>query len=173
MVIHLPPLRQRREDIPELVRYFLRKCAAELGLAGASIHAEAMDFLQAQTWPGNVRELENAIRKVLLSAQGYTVNLDHVRAALPQAAAPLAAAQQTLREQANELLAAAQRGELADAHDRLLRTAERQIISQAIQLAHGNQAKAARWLGISRLTLREKLHQFGLHPAQHPAEPPS
>ncbi len=52
------------------------------GVADPSIHAEAVDFLQAQDWPGNVRELENVVRKVLLLAQGYTINLDHVRAAL-------------------------------------------------------------------------------------------
>ena len=77
---HLPPLRERKEDIPDLVKYFLRKHAAELGVADPSIHAEAMEFLQTQSWPGNVRELENVVRKVLLLAQGYTINLDHVRA---------------------------------------------------------------------------------------------
>jgi nitrogen regulation protein NR(I) len=166
VVIHLPPLRDRKEDIPDLVKYFLRKHAAELGVADPSIHAEAMDYLRTQNWPGNVRELENVTRKVLLLAQGYTINVDHVRTALARAAAPVEAARQSLREHVDELLAAAQRGELADAHDRLLRSAEREIFTRAIELAHGNQAKAARWLGVSRLTMREKLHQFGIHPAQ-------
>src|SRR5207244_5887952 len=71
VVITLPPLRERKEDIPELVRYFLRKYAAELGVADPSIHGNATEFLQTQNWPGNVRELENVIRKVLLLAQGY------------------------------------------------------------------------------------------------------
>jgi nitrogen regulation protein NR(I) len=164
VVIHLPPLRQRKEDVPELVKYFLRKYAAELGVADPSIHAEAVDFLQAQTWPGNVRELENVVRKVLLLAQGYTINMDHVRTALTHTSVPAGAVHQTLREQVDELLAAAQRGDLADAHARLLVAAEREIFSRAIELAHGNQAKAARWLGVSRLTVREKLHQFGIHP---------
>jgi DNA-binding protein Fis len=62
------------------------------------------------------------------------------------------------------LLAAARRGELADSHARLLEAAEREIISQAIQLTHGNQLQAAKLLGLSRLTLREKLTQFGLRP---------
>jgi DNA-binding NtrC family response regulator len=169
VVIQLPPLRQRKEDVPELVKYFLRKYAAELGVADPSIHAEAVDFLQTENWPGNVRELENVVRKVLLLAQGYTINMDHVRAALARAATPPNTAHQSLREHADELLAAAQRGELNDAHARLLTAAEREIFSRAIELAHGNQAKAARWLGISRLTLREKLHQFGIHPSQdHP-----
>ena len=171
MVIHLPPLRERREDIPDLVKYFLRKHAAELGVADPSIHAEAMEFLCTQSWPGNVRELENVIRKVLLLAQDYTINLEHVRAALTRAAPPPEAAHQTLREHVDTLLAAAQRGELTDAHDRLLEAAEREICTRAIELAHGNQAKAARWLGVSRLTLREKLHQFGVHPSQEQDRP--
>jgi DNA-binding NtrC family response regulator len=171
VVIHLPPLRQRKEDIPELAKYFLRKYAAELGVADPSIHAEAVAFLQAQNWPGNVRELENTIRKVLLYAQGYTINIDHVRTALSHTSRPAGAVHLSLREQADELLAAAQRGELSDAHGRLLTAAEREIFSRAIELAHGNQAKAARWLGVSRLTIREKLHQFGIHPVQDRAEP--
>ena len=171
VVIHLPPLRQRKEDVPELVKYFLRKYAAELGVADPSIHAEAVDFLQIQNWPGNVRELENVIRKVLLLAQGYTINMDHVRAALPRTATPANAIYQTLREQVDELLAAAQGGEVLDAHARLMTAAEREIFSRAIELAHGNQAKAARWLGVSRLTVREKLHQFGIHPAQEQPNP--
>ena len=72
----------------------------------------------------------------------------------------------SLRDYVAELLASAQRGEIADIHARLLDASEREIFSQAIQLAQGNQAKAARWLGVSRLTMREKLLQFGLHPAQ-------
>ena len=171
VVIHLPPLRQRKEDIPELAKYFLRKYAAELGVADPSIHDEAVAFLQAQNWPGNVRELENTIRKVLLYAQGYTINIDHVRTALSRTSLSAEAVHLSLREQADELLAAAQRGELSDAHGRLLTAAEREIFSRAIELAHGNQAKAARWLGVSRLTIREKLHQFGIHPSQDHAEP--
>jgi DNA-binding NtrC family response regulator len=171
VVIQLPPLRQRKEDVPELVKYFLRKYAAELGVADPSIHAEAVDFLQAENWPGNVRELENVIRKVLLLAQGYTINLDHVRAALARTAAPIDAGHLSLREHVDELLAAAQRGEITDTHAQLLTAAEREIFSRAIDLAHGNQAKAARWLGVSRLTMREKLHQFGIHPAQEQPNP--
>ncbi|MGO8929378.1 MAG: sigma-54-dependent transcriptional regulator [Limisphaerales bacterium] len=171
VVIHLPPLRQRREDVPELVKYFLRKYAAELGVADPSIHAEAVDYLQAQNWPGNVRELENVVRKVLLLAQGYTINVDHVRAALARASAPADTGHLSLREHADELLAAARRGDLTDAHARLLAAAEREIFSRAIELANGNQAKAARWLGVSRLTMREKLHQFGIHPTQEQPNP--
>jgi len=168
VVITLPPLRDRKEDIPELTRYFLRKYAAELQVESPSIHPETVDLLSAQNWPGNVRELENVARKVLLQAQGYTINAEHVRQALAPVALPADPGSRPLRDYANELLAAAQRGELSDAHARLMHTAEREIFARAIDLAQGNQAKAARWLGISRLTMREKLMQFGLHPAQDP-----
>jgi DNA-binding protein Fis len=65
------------------------------------------------------------------------------------------------------LLARAQRGELNDAHAQVLAEAEREVVTQAILLAQGNQARAARWLGLSRFTLREKLKQLGLHPGHH------
>jgi nitrogen regulation protein NR(I) len=166
VVISLPPLRERKEDVPALVKYFLRRYAAELSMPAPSIHPEALELLALQSWPGNVRELENVVRKVLLLAQGYTISADHVQTALTRVAPPSAVAAQTLREQADALLAAAQRGELADAHERLLKAAERELFTRAIELAQGNQAKVARWLGLSRLTVREKLHQFGIHPAQ-------
>ncbi len=172
VVITLPALRQRREDIPALVRYFLSKYGPELGHPSPSIHADAMEFLQAHAWPGNVRELENAVRKALLLAQGYTVNEDHVRAALHKDAGQSGAAGQSLGEYIGNLLAAAQRGETAEVHARLLEAAERELFRQAIELAHGNQAKAARWLGVSRITMKAKLVQFGFHPGteHEPAE---
>ncbi len=170
VVIAVAPLRDRREDVPELIHYFLRKYGAELGSISSSIHPEAVECLQNQPWPGNVRELENAVRKALLLARGYTINTDHVRAALaPINPSATRSSEQSLRQQVAGLLAAAQRGELDDAHARLLNSTERELFSQAIQLARGNQAKAARWLGVSRLTMREKLNQFGLHPAQDKA----
>ena len=67
-------------------------------------------------------------------------------------------------------LAAASRGELADAHALLLEAAEREIFSRAIQRARGNQAQVARWLGLTRLTVRDKLLHFGLHPSQEREE---
>jgi nitrogen regulation protein NR(I) len=166
VVIALPPLRGRREDIPELVRHFLQKHGPELGNPKPSIHPEAMDFLQAQSWPGNVRELENVVRKALLLAQTYTINLDHVRTALSKTSALAYSSARSFGEHVDELLAAARRGELGDIHARVLEAAERELFTRAIHQAQGNQAKAARWLGISRITMKAKLVQFGLHPSQ-------
>jgi nitrogen regulation protein NR(I) len=164
VVINLPALRQRKEDIPSLVRYFLSKYGPELGNASPSIHADALEFLQSHSFPGNVRELENVMRKALLLAQGYTVNVDHVRSALQKGSTQAGAAAQTLAEYIGDLLASAQRGEAAEVHARVLDSAERELFRQAIDLAQGNQAKAARWLGVSRITMKAKLVQFGFHP---------
>ncbi len=166
VVIQLPPLRQRREDIPELVRYFLGKHGPDLGNSAPSIHPEAMEFLQAQPWPGNVRELENIIRKSLLAAQGYTINLDHVSSAMIRNNGEAMSPARPFGDYVDELLAAARREELTDVHARVLEMAERELFARAIAQAKGNQAKAARWLGISRITMKAKLLQFGLHPAQ-------
>jgi len=167
VVISVPPLRDRRDDIPELADYFLRKYGPELGHRQPSVDRGAIALLQAADWRGNVRELENAIRKALLEARGFTISESHIRSALE--GLPLSRkGPGSLREQVAELLQGAQRGELTDIHHRLLKEAERELFSQAITLAEGNQAKAARWLGVSRLTMREKLIQFGFHPAQDP-----
>jgi nitrogen regulation protein NR(I) len=162
VVITLPPLRNRKEDIPDLVRYFLQRYGPELGNPEPSVHPDAIEFLQSQPWHGNVRELENVVRKALLLAQNYTINLDHVRSVLNKDAAPAFVSARPFGEYVDEMLAAARRGELTDAHGQVLETAEREVISRAIQQAHGNQAKAARWLGISRITMKAKLVQFGL-----------
>lgn len=163
VVLNLPPLRERKEDIPDLVRFFLQKYGTEFGVVNPSIHPNAIEFLQSQAWPGNVRELENVVRKMLLLAQDYTISIEHVRAALAKVVAPPAATQEkTLQAYVDDLLGAAVRGELSDAHARLHTAADQALITRAIDMAQGNQAKAARWLGISRLTLRAKLAQFGL-----------
>ena len=172
VVIHLPPLRQRKEDIPALVHYFLQKYGPELGNPAPSIHPDAIEFLETQSWPGNVRELENVMRKALLLAQSYTINPDHLRSAISQSVGPAGIAARPIGEYVEELLSAARRGELHDAHTQALTMVERELFTRAIQLAAGNQAKAARWLGISRITMKAKLLQFGLHPSQdEEAEP--
>ena len=162
--LQLPPLRERREDIPVLVQHFLRKYAGDFGVENPAIAADALAVLQADSWPGNVRELENMTRRLLLAARGLAINADAVRQTLTARNAETALTGNSFTTYAGTLLARAQKGGLDDAHARMIAEAEREIITQAITLAEGNQAKAARWLGLSRFTLREKLKQLGLHP---------
>ena len=170
VVLHLPPLRQRREDIPALVRHFLQKHGPALGNPKPSIHPEALTFLQGQPWAGNVRELENVVRKAVLLAQSYTINLDHAQTAVNKTAEPAYSPAQAFGDYVDDALAAAQQGEMTDVYTRIMGNAERELFARAIQRAQGNQAKVARWLGISRVTTKAKLVQYGLHPAQ--GEPP-
>ncbi|HTH48120.1 MAG TPA: helix-turn-helix domain-containing protein, partial [Candidatus Limnocylindria bacterium] len=110
----------------------------------------------------NIRQLENVIRRLLLQARGLPIQPEQVRLSLQNPKGDETGPSGSLHGLAADLLARAQRGELSDAHARVLEEAEKEVITQAIELARGNQAQAARWLGISRLTLREKLTHLGL-----------
>ncbi|MGV3532608.1 MAG: sigma 54-interacting transcriptional regulator, partial [Chthoniobacteraceae bacterium] len=163
--INIPPLRERSEDIPELVRFFLRRHGAELEVLTPAIEPTAVELLEANRWPGNVRELQNVIRKALLAARGYPITREIVSAVL-RTPAKREQNSGALAGYIAELLAAARIGELENIHSVVHDAVDRELMSQAIRLAGGNQAEAARWLGISRLTLRAKLRALGLHPSQ-------
>ena len=166
VTIHLPALSERAEDIPDLARFFIQRYAAELGLETPSVHPEAVAFLQKQAWPGNVRELENVVRQSLLLAKPFAIGLEHVQQVLAKSRKPPAVASQTHAAYVADLLARVQRGEERDAYAKMVADLEPELFAQAIRLAGGNQAKAARWLGVTRLRMRERLIQLGLHPSQ-------
>ena len=162
VTLRLPSLSARSEDIPELAGYFLARYAAQLGVTDPTIHPEAIAWLQNQPWPGNVRELENVVRQALVLSRPFGVSLEHVQGSLTRARSPVRAVDQSHAAYVTELLARVQRGEEIEAYARMVGDLERELFVQAIQLAQGNQAKAARWLGVTRLKMREKLAQFGL-----------
>jgi nitrogen regulation protein NR(I) len=164
VTITLPALNQRAEDIPELAKYFMQRSGGEVGVDAPSIQPEAIAFLQNQVWPGNVRELENVVRQALLLARNYPISLEHVQEAYTRTRKPTLVANQTIAGYFSELLARAERGETDGVHAKMIEEMERELFSRAIQLAQGNQAKAARWLGVTRTTMREKLIHFGLRP---------
>ena len=166
VTIDLPPLNQRAEDIPPLAKYFIHRYGKELGFAEPSVQTEAIAYLQSQQWPGNVRELENVVRQALLLARPFAISLEHVQQIIAKIRKPVAHSQQTHAAYITDLLARTQSGDLQDAFERMLTDLEPELYRQAIQLAQGNQSKAARWLGVTRMKMREKLAQFGLHSAR-------
>ncbi len=166
VTIHLPPLDRRTEDIPDMVRYFLRRYGPEIGVPSPSITPEAIAWLQAQTWPGNVRELENTVRKALLLARSYTISVDHVQEALSRDRTPPSGVRQAHAAYISSLLDQAERGLIQNVFARMLADLEPELYSQAIQRARGNITRAAQWLGVTRLKMREKLREFGIHPRQ-------
>ena len=171
VTLHLPPLRERVEDIPELAQHFIRRHATELRSADPSIHPEALACLREQPWPGNVRELENVIRRALLLARPFAVGVDHIRQALARAGRQTTGPAPTVAALVTDLLQQAQRGEIEDVYWRLIAELEPELFGQAIRLAGGNQARAARWLGVTRLKMREKLDQLGLRAADGREDP--
>ena len=157
-IINLPPLRDRREDIPDLVEYFLGRSPERI-----AISREAIELLQEQSWPGNVRQLSSVISRAMIL--GRTITRGDILAALaePNSALPTSAAQNSLASLVTELLSKAAREQLTNVETVFSDTVERELYAQALKMA-GNQLQAAKWLGVSRTTMREKLIRYGLHP---------
>ena len=168
VTITLPPLSERTEDIPDMTRYFLRKYGGEAGVTAPSITPEAIALLQQQSWPGNVRELENTVRQALLLARDFTISVEHLREVLAKSRKPATAGQLTHAAYVTELLDRVERGEVNNAFTKMLEDLEPELYQQAIQRVGGNQTKAAEWLGVTRLKMREKLKEFGLSPKVSP-----
>tara|TARA_R110002096_G_scaffold173997_4_gene349593 strand:- start:34463 stop:35881 length:1419 start_codon:yes stop_codon:yes gene_type:complete len=162
--VTIPPLRDRREDIPALIDYFLTRFATEYGIDSPSIAPKAVEFLQDQDWPGNIRQLQNVIRRALLASRGYTIGWHDCREILEDTEMGERESVPSFHQLVAETLSKVVEGELEAALPELTANFEREVYGQAIKRSGGNQAKAARWLGVSRLTLREKLRQYGLHP---------
>ena len=170
--IQLPALRDRPEDIPDLVDYFIQRYGSELGSTSSTIpgaeRAGVMDFLRQQPWPGNIRELRSAIRKALLLSHGYPLTLAIVREALTQMTPPPTGDGQTFAARVARVLASSRGGECENAEATLTDEVERELYSQAIQRASGDQSRAAQWLGVARSTMRGKLARFGALPTRAP-----
>ncbi len=181
--VHLPPLRERRSDIPLLVNYFLRKMAEKRGEPPKSIAPEALAALERFSWPGNVRELENAIQRALVVAKGNVllpadfpagivaappvaagtpVALPLGKAPPPPSAAgppsgvPADAAESDIAALGQALFRWARQ----DPRRQALPAVERELVVQALNETQGNQVRAARLLGITRATLRKRIEKF-------------
>jgi two-component system nitrogen regulation response regulator GlnG len=172
--VAVPPLRDRRGDIPLLVNYFLKKFSPA-GEAPRSIAAEALAALEAYAWPGNVRELENAIRRALVMTKGQAIlpaDLPpEVLGARPAPGAPAGAAGAAahaspgapadLPTLAQALFQMARQ----DPKLKVLPAVERCLIMEALRETRGNQLQAAKLLGITRATLRSRIDKFGIRQA--------
>ena len=169
VTIHLPPLRDRREDIPQLAHYFLFRFNRELGTSVQSISPETLDRLKAYAWPGNVREFESVIREALLRSSGVVMLPDFLPPELLHDEAPdiemhpLPGSEevtdwQNLSRLVDSWLAADETG----LYHRGLEYFDRMLITRALQHAGGNQTRVAEILGMSRATLRAKLRGLGL-----------
>ncbi len=171
--IFLPPLRERREDIPELVDYFIARAARDMGARVAATSREAMDLLMNHAWPGNVRELENCVLRAALLAPGNIIRAEDIsfgkaggKSSQPQAADgsldELLA--RSIRDYLDE-----QSDDAAGVYDAMAAKVERPLIELALERFRGNQVRAARFLGFNRNTLRKKINDLRIVVRKGPA----
>jgi DNA-binding NtrC family response regulator len=137
--LHVPPLRERPEDVPVLARHFLARFGERFGVAPLRVPEELLALLAAQRWPGNVRELENAVERLVALSPPDGLDLSLVAAPGPAAAD-------------ERVLPLKER----------VQAYERGLVIEALRATQGNRSEAARRLGISRVTLHDKLRRYGL-----------
>ncbi len=155
--LHVPPLRGRTGDIPELAGHFVKRYVKETGKRIEGITDEAMSALSTYPWPGNVRELQNVIERAVILTHGDIIELDD----LPDGVASVPSrldAEYTVSSRGNLRLAAAVSG------------LERHIIARALAKANGKKIEAARILDISRPTLDKKMKEYGLNTRSQPGD---
>lgn len=145
--IHLPPLKERREEIPDLVLHFMERHRERLGLQVTKIHPDAVDVLLNYSWPGNIRELENVLEQAMLLAEGDELIAEE----LPDQVRFSMAAADDLELTENDLS--------VKKHSAAL---ERKLIQRALERTGGNRTKAAELLELSARALRYKILDYGL-----------
>jgi two-component system, NtrC family, nitrogen regulation response regulator GlnG len=165
--VHLPPLRERIEDIPPLAEHFLRRFEP----AALPLLPDTVRFLQSLPWLGNVRELRNALEHAAIVARGGPLLPEHFPnfgAAGGKPEEQLAAA---VRQWMVERIQAAGTASPADLYAELLRSMEPTLFDEVMRRVQGNRWVAAKWLGLNRATVRKKLGVYGLIDAHRPQHP--
>ena len=165
VAIHLPPLRERREDIPDLANFFLGRCKQDPDCPVQTISREAMELLKQHNWPGNIRELQATIREALLRSSGSVLLPEFLPSALQTESQtpddelqPTTESWQQLGESLESWFASGQ----TDLYRRALEQFDRLVLIRAVMESGGNQTRASEILGISRFTLRSKMRAANL-----------
>lgn len=166
VTVHVPPLRDRREDIPELAHHFLYEFDRLLKLEIHGYAPAALDLLEQYHWPGNVRELQSVIKEAMLRTTGRIVLPEYLRLSSGSDASigtPIALTTSTAKNvdlvaQIEELLADGKK----NAYSRVMHLVECELLTRALRHTRGNQVQASDVLGINRTTLRTKLRDLGI-----------
>lgn len=167
--IHMPKLAERREDIPQLARYFLQRAAQELAVEAKTLHQDVEQYFTTLPWPGNVRQIENVCRWLTVMAAGREVLLDDLPVELQQQSGATDVDvdwQKSLRLWASHTLMTGADNILSEA----LPAFEKVMIEAALQQAQGRRGDAAVLLGWGRNTLTRKLKDLGLESSLHPSQ---
>jgi two-component system nitrogen regulation response regulator GlnG len=161
--IHAPPLREHREDIPELAHHFLFAGNRELGRELHGFDPEALELLSRYHWPGNVRELQGAVKEAVLRATGHLILAEFLPDAVrqPHAAPPPAADGERLMDVQTLVKELLDRGE-TEVYTQVIQAVERVLLAQVLRTTNYHQGQASEVLGLNRSTLRYKLRELGL-----------
>ncbi len=157
--IDIPPLRERKEDIPALTEYFISRTERQTGRHIKGIASEALEFLMSYGWPGNVRELENVIRRAAAVAKSDILGADDINLG----PAPHREELQELARAIHLIWDRVTAGKnSSDIFYSVISSAEKILIEKALSRAKGNKARAASMLGITRVTLRKKMQEYNI-----------
>jgi two-component system nitrogen regulation response regulator GlnG len=161
--IHLPPLRERGDDLPMLVQHYLRRFSRDLGREVREAAPEALERLRNYSWPGNIRELQSVLKQALLQASGKVL-LPAFLPDLPLGPGEAATAAPSGKDLGLEAFISQRLGpDASNLYAETHRQVDRLLLPLVLEYAQGNQHQAARLLGIARQTLRMKLRELGLH----------
>jgi DNA-binding NtrC family response regulator len=142
--VHLPPLRERGDDVFLLADSFIRSLGAKMGKGDVTLSRDARELLRHHAWPGNIRELQNAIERALITCEGSLVSAAHLAIPLPSGPIRPPGSPEPARPAASMAL------------DEL----ERKAIIDALQRTHGHKARAAQLLGLTRFQLYGRLKRY-------------
>jgi len=161
ITITIPPLHERREDIPEIAQYFLLKYSKELGKEMTKIAPEALNILENNEWPGNVRELENVIKKAVVLGHGKYLLPEYIAVSevLSGGSGKL---EGELRNVLAKIIEAKSSLSGHTLYEDVIQDIEKQLIITTLKKTKGNQTQAAKLLGISRPTLKDKIEKLGV-----------
>jgi len=165
VAVNLPPLRERRRDVPLLIEHLLAKHAGELGERGVA--PEALDRLVGYDWPGNVRELENVIQRAMVMATSGIILPEHLPIGPVSAAAAVtvdAPLEEVIERKLVECVRGLREHASANLYDLMIGLVEKPLLRAVLRETAGNQVRAAQILGINRNTLRKKLLEHGIDP---------
>ncbi|MCP3677508.1 MAG: sigma-54-dependent Fis family transcriptional regulator [Deltaproteobacteria bacterium] len=160
VTIKLPPLRARRDDIPVLAEYFLRKFQGEMGVEVRKLSPKALETLTSHRWPGNVRELENTLRRVVLLSSNPVISMEDL--AIHNTIKSRESLEDIIYSRLEEFISRIDSTTRQELYDTILPFMERPLLKLVLKKTGGNQVRAAELLGINRNTLRKKIRGLGI-----------